>query len=240
MSRIYIGPGSWISLGVGIAVIVFLIGGSAALSTAVVHADPVQACTLTGTTTPPCDIGNLEVLSFNTFSGNACPNMGITGTGSILNNAQGAGFAEAESAPCTLAASSGATTTQSATIEVEGINGFLIEDISGSADCGVTTGGSVSLTLNPGLSGVSALVLSCPTLASGAHSTVSGDISFTPTSGPVTETYTLAGSFSSAGSLTLNGFSDQFSLTPEPNTLVLFGSGFVLLAGIARRRLRHD
>ncbi|HET9402609.1 MAG TPA: PEP-CTERM sorting domain-containing protein [Candidatus Acidoferrales bacterium] len=245
MRKLCVRYGCWMSFGISAAIVVVLVLASGAAPSAVVHAAPLPACTGSNI---PCAIGNLEVLSFDTGtlfggggSGGGC---GMGSTITILNDSNGDGFRLSGfggNVTCVLTSITGGFTTGSASVTVQGINGFLIDDAFATFNCGVTTGSSAGLTFDPGLGPTSVISIPCPTLAVGSTALETGHVTFTPT-GTLAETFTLSGTFLTGGNLSLQEFSLQASLvpapTPEPGMLVMFGSGLVGLAAAIRRRRR--
>ena len=245
MSRVRIGLRWLVSFAVGSAVVFFLIGASATLPTAtgVVYANPIPACGTAGVT---C-VGNAEFFNFGDFpqgNGGGC---GHGATLTILNDSLGVGFELSNiggNAVCTLSSTSSlpGTASISASIEVAGINGYLIDGINGSMSCGIS--GSVvsgGLTLDPGLGAGSAATVSCPQLPLGSTMLETGSSTFTPTA-VLTETITLSATgIGGPGALSIQSVSDQFSLlppssVPEPGTLVLFAAGVIGLLATTRKR----
>lgn len=234
------------SLGIGAVIVVVLILASGAAPTAVVRATPLPACTGSNL---PCAIGNLEVLAFNsgtlTGGGGTGGGCGMGSTTTILNDANGSGFMLSGfggNVTCILTSITGGPSSGVASVTVQGINGFLIDDAFATVVCGVTSGSSAGMTFDPGFGPTSVISDACPTLAAGSTALETGHVTFTPTSAPVTLTFTLSGTFLAGGQLSLQDFTLQASLvpapTPEPGMLGMFGSGLVGLAAVMRRRWR--
>lgn len=245
MRELRIHHGLLMSFGVGAVIVAVLVLASGAAPSAVVHATPIPACTGSNL---PCAIGNLEVLSFNpgtlTAGGGTGGGCGMGSTTTILNDSNGGGFRLSGfggNVTCVLTSITGGPSSGTSSVTVEGTNGFLIDDAYATVNCGVTSGSSAGMTFDPGFGPTDVISVPCPTLAAGSTAPETGHVTFTPTSTPVTLTFTLSGTFLAGGQLSLQEFSLQASLvpTPEPGTLAMFGSGLVGLAAVLRRRVKR-
>lgn len=208
------------------AIVAFLVVGSGALPTAVVHAGPLLPCT---TSPAPCTIGpNLELINVTgaLFSGTG-PCTGGTETFDTSATDPGFSFTDIPT-PC-----AGFSSTQSGTVSVSALSGYQIEDFTGADTCGVTGGDSLTFS-------ALSIVLTCPSETTvGATGTVSGNATFTPVTS-LAETVTLSNTFTSGGSSSLSTAALNWSLlapVPEPSSFTLLFAGLIGFACISRRRL---
>ena len=248
MSRIKSGLGSLAFVGLFITLVLLFVGVSVILPmrTSIVYAGSIPACTASGVT---C-VGNVEFFNFTPFTGGGGGGggCGMGATVTILNNSHGAGFELSNfggNPTCTLSTTTGGTFSTSATIEVAGINGFLLDDLFGTFTCGISGGAtSGGGALDPGLGAGSAVSVPCPTLPAGSTMLETGSSTFSPTD-LLLETITLSASSTGSGAISFSSFSDQFSVVPstspvpEPGTLTLLTLGLIGLGVIAPKRLWH-
>jgi hypothetical protein len=198
------------SLALALGIIGFLVAASGTLPNAVAYAGPLLACSTTNG--PPCLLGpNLELVSETgpLFSGSgAC----VGGTSTFTLDPTNPGFGVTGiPTPC-----SGFSITQSGTISATALNGFAINAFTGSVNCGVTGGDSLSFLTNS----ISAI---CPTETTvGATGTVPSGATFSPVTS-LDLNVTLANTFVTGGSSSLSSSSSFYSLvqTPEPSSLLL-------------------
>jgi hypothetical protein len=130
--------------------------------------------------------------------------------------------------------------TQSGTLVLEALNGYLIDDFSFSVACGVTGNNSLTFSGTFVAGGTTTpFSTSCPTETTvGATATISGESTFPAPVSMLTLNSTLTDIASAGGSSSLSAAIDNFSLvTPEPGSLALLCVGLAGLAGITRKRL---
>jgi hypothetical protein len=218
-----------------------LVAISGAFPSAVVRANNLPTCG--SGSGQPCVFGNLEVLSLSgnlfekhTGGGSGCDANGQGGANLAVDNSNplNPGYSITAKSPCTHTGVG--TFSQSETIQLAGLNGLLIHDLSASITCGVTGNDSLSLSFN-------SLTLNCPTEKNPEDfGTVSGHITFIPGS-TLTETITLTATGFLEDFLIIDSMSNNISLVrastaPEANTIFLLCAGLVGLLG-TRRRLLH-
>jgi hypothetical protein len=217
--------------GVVLGILIFLVAASGTLPSAVLHATPLPACSSNAGF--PCLLGpNLEIVTAPTGSLWAGTGFCAGGTSTYNTNATEPGFS-ASGIGCTGSGGTGSV-SETGALNLEALNGYAIDDISGSITCG-TTGGDV-LTLNN-----NSLVLTCPTETSaGMTGAVSNEITFAPVP-TLTLDSGLANTSTATGSFTLSALSFNISLvnTPEPGSLILLSSGLAALGFLKRKVLQN-
>lgn len=216
--------GRWVSFLVTFAILAFMVAASGSLPGSAAYATPLTSCS---TSSAPCLIGpNLEIVSLTgTLSEGlfAC----VGGTTTFNSSPTNPSYSTTGIPTCNPMSSSA-----SEAVTFQALNGFLIDEVSGFYDCGVT--GLDSLTIVTSFSG-STTSFSCPT---GSASMVPFDFKFAPVSS-LSGTVTITNEFFLGGSSILAATQTNFSLvTPESGAFGLLLSGAAALAILSGARGR--
>jgi hypothetical protein len=179
----------------------WILGGAAA------RAQTIPAC-VNGSQQAPCTSGNIEFSNPSGVAASGIWRAGSEATGDPFNP----GFSTGNIAESTINGS----VTKSGSFTVSTLSGLAaIAGVSVSSTCGVTGGGSASLSVS--LNNGPPVVLPCPSPYSGPGApqtqTVTQNLTFAPVSS-VTVDLTVSGAISGSGSVIWTDISGQLSLNP--------------------------